>query len=49
VGDMYEIQEWISYSLELINLGGTISSESMAMEDHTWDDGESPSYWELLD
>ncbi len=48
LGDMYEIQEWISYSQELINLGGTISSESMAMEDHTWDDGESPNYWELL-
>ncbi|MEZ6133951.1 MAG: hypothetical protein R3C53_03475 [Pirellulaceae bacterium] len=49
LGDMYEIQEWIDYSQELINLGGTLSSESVTMEDHTWDDGESPSYWELLD
>ncbi|HBJ38631.1 MAG TPA: hypothetical protein DDZ51_28555 [Planctomycetaceae bacterium] len=49
LGDLYEIQEWIDYSQELINLGGTISSESVTMEDHTWDDGESSTYWQLLD
>jgi hypothetical protein len=49
LGDLYDIQEWIEYSQELINLGGTLSSESVTMEDHTWDDGESSSYWELLD